>query len=129
MDILSEEDFYRLKALGMLYVVHPESDGTYENYLKSQGVDYVKHFIVGKKEAVIMPSIARKGSNPLPPPSKPAPPMPFIKPPLGLRPKSAVNIGRMKEILEAMLRYTDAGKKIPVEWFGELDDLNEGLLK
>jgi hypothetical protein len=34
MKILSKEDFERLKASGMLYVVEPDCDGTYDGYLK-----------------------------------------------------------------------------------------------
>lgn len=46
-----------------------------------------------------------------------------VKPPLGLIPKHIHDTMRKKEILEAMQRYTDAGKAIPVEWLDELRSL------
>lgn len=47
-----------------------------------------------------------------------------VKPPLGLIPKHIHDTKRKKEILEAMQRYTDAGKSIPVEWLDELRSLS-----
>jgi hypothetical protein len=43
-----------------------------------------------------------------------------ISPPLGLRPRKIAIEQRISEILCAMQRYNDAGKKIPVEWVDEL---------
>lgn len=44
-------------------------------------------------------------------------------PPLGLRPKKIALEARLKEVLEAMLRYVQAGKSIPGEWVTELSEL------
>ena len=46
-----------------------------------------------------------------------------VKPPLGLRPKFIVERNRMIEIFEAILRYIDAGKKVPKKWVKELNSL------
>jgi chromosomal replication initiation ATPase DnaA len=32
---------------------------------------------------------------------------------------------RMKEISEAIIRFVDAGKPIPAEWFEELNEIND----
>lgn len=52
---------------------------------------------------------------------------PQIKPPLGLIPRKIylekVNHHRINDILDAMKRYCDAEKDIPVEWAKELIDL------
>jgi len=45
------------------------------------------------------------------------------KPPLGLKPRSIHEKERITEILEAMKRYNDVGKSIPLEWANELCDL------
>lgn len=43
--------------------------------------------------------------------------------PIGLLPKAIHDKQRMYEILDAMRRYVDADKKIPMIWIAELDDL------
>lgn len=53
----------------------------------------------------------------------------FEKPPVGLRPLKIVQHQRAIEIIDAMRRYAEASCVIPVEWFTELDDLNEALKK
>ncbi len=49
------------------------------------------------------------------------------RPPLGLEPRKIWVESRTRQVLEAMLRYLDAGMKIPREWSRELgvnlDDL------
>ena len=51
--------------------------------------------------------------------------LPTVKaPPIGLRPRAIVDALRIKEILEAMVRYSDDGKYIPQEWVEELACLN-----
>jgi hypothetical protein len=40
--------------------------------------------------------------------------------PIGLRPRFILDYSRRLEILEAMKRYADNGKVIPVEWVDEL---------
>lgn len=45
------------------------------------------------------------------------------KPPIGLMPQSVWVDLRIKDITDAMKRYLDAGKYIPVEWADELADL------
>ena len=52
--------------------------------------------------------------------------MQIKKPPLGLMPRWLHNKRRKREIVEAMLRYIDAGVAIPNEWIQELQDLNGG---
>ncbi|WP_157645659.1 hypothetical protein [Burkholderia ubonensis] len=46
--------------------------------------------------------------------------MNHAKPPLGLVPKYIHDERRMKEILGAIERYSDAGLPVPVEWVQEL---------
>lgn len=43
---------------------------------------------------------------------------------IGLRPKAIVDALRIKEILDAMVRYADNGDKIPQEWLDELSIIN-----
>ena len=50
--------------------------------------------------------------------------LPTIQAPIGLRPKAIVDALRIKEILEAMVRYSDDGKQIPQEWLDELSIIN-----
>ena len=45
------------------------------------------------------------------------------KPPLGLTPRSFLDLQRTKEILAAMDRYVEAGRFIPEEWTDELNEL------
>lgn len=47
----------------------------------------------------------------------------LIKPPLGLMPRAIHDFNRIREIVEAIERYADAEKPIPLEWVGELKDL------
>lgn len=47
---------------------------------------------------------------------------PKQKPPLGLKPQKIWVEERIKEILEAMARYNEAGKAIPREWLEELGE-------
>ena len=47
----------------------------------------------------------------------------LIKPPLGLMPRAIHDFNRIREIVEAIERYSDAEKPIPLEWVGELKDL------
>jgi len=197
MNILSAEDFERLKATGLLYVVLDECDGSFESYLKIYGEEptvaekkydlgnikirvkdaehcrkiqehlfklgcrwesatgmagVVKHledasYLYVYADGLILYSDSYTdedyfkkhqntehtfsdeeiGYKPLLPEvdmSK-CPPMPSVKPPLGLRPKYIVDKERMQEILEAMERYVAEEKKIPTDWFNELEDLNE----
>jgi hypothetical protein len=46
-------------------------------------------------------------------------------PPLGLRPRHILLRDRQLEILDAMKRYVDEGKRIPDEWFSELSKNND----
>lgn len=43
--------------------------------------------------------------------------------PLGLMPKEIHNLKRMRDILDAIERYSVAGLPVPVEWVTELKDL------
>lgn len=44
-----------------------------------------------------------------------------------LRPRHEVDKLRQQEILEAMTRYVEAGKKVPQEWILEFEDINNTL--
>lgn len=45
------------------------------------------------------------------------------KPPLGLIPRQIVEELRLSEVIEAIYRYLEVGKKIPLEWIEEYNDL------
>lgn len=47
------------------------------------------------------------------------------RPPLGLRPKWAAQQERYFEVCGAISRYYNAGKKIPLEWIEEYNELIE----
>ena len=49
------------------------------------------------------------------------------KPPLGLRPRWIVDLDRLEEIAEAMIRYEEGGQKIPVEWRKEFQEVVDRL--
>ena len=44
------------------------------------------------------------------------------KPPLGLVPRFIHDEARVKEIIEAIGRYNEVGKPVPVEWLNELNE-------
>jgi len=46
------------------------------------------------------------------------------KPPLGLTPRRIHTEKRIRDILDALMRYNDADLSIPQEWIDELSDLN-----
>jgi hypothetical protein len=46
-----------------------------------------------------------------------------VKPPLGLTPKYIVEAKRLQEIREAIIRYCEARKEIPMEWVEEYNEL------
>lgn len=48
-----------------------------------------------------------------------------IRPPLGLVPKWVRQKERYYEVCGAIARYYDAGKKIPIEWVEEYNELVE----
>jgi hypothetical protein len=195
MNILSEEDFEKLRDSGMLYVVEPECDGSYDSYLKIYGEEpaveekkynlgsikirikdaehsrcvqehlfkmgykwessrydqkqEVKHsyadcLYVYENGLILFSDRDERhfnnhqnleyafsdeeiGYKPVLPPvdMSRCPPMPTVKPPLGIRPKHIVNMERMQEIIEAMSRYVSERKYIPAEWFDEVRELNE----
>ena len=45
------------------------------------------------------------------------------KPPIGIKPRYIHDEERKQEIMDAMVRYSNAFKPIPVEWLDELKDL------
>lgn len=45
------------------------------------------------------------------------------KPPLGVMPRDLHDEARLRELLEAVLRYLDAKQKIDPEWIQEISDL------
>ena len=44
-------------------------------------------------------------------------------PPMGIMPRRLWDESRTLDLLEAMRRYVEAGKKVPVDWLNELHDL------
>jgi hypothetical protein len=48
-----------------------------------------------------------------------------VRPPLGLVPKWVRQKERYYEVCGAIARYYDAGKKIPIEWIEEYNELVE----
>lgn len=50
------------------------------------------------------------------------------KPPVGIEPRFSWEYRRMNDIFEAMKRYSEAKKSIPLEWIVELDDLYISML-
>ena len=50
-------------------------------------------------------------------------------PPIGLVPRWIANRNRYDEILEAMDRFREAGRLIPVDWLTELADLSDQIAK
>jgi ribosomal protein L1 len=49
------------------------------------------------------------------------------KPPLGLRPRWAVDEQRLKEIYEAIQRYLEVSYTVPTEWFEEAVEIQHRL--
>lgn len=49
------------------------------------------------------------------------------KPPLGLMPRHIHERKRVSDILEAMKRYSDAEKVIPIGWINELEERIDNL--
>ena len=47
----------------------------------------------------------------------------YTKPPLGIMPRNLHDEARLRELLEAVLRYLDAKRKIDPEWIQEINDL------
>jgi hypothetical protein len=47
-----------------------------------------------------------------------------VSTPIGLVPKSIHDSNRLRDIVEAMQRFSSANKRIPVEWISELQYLN-----
>lgn len=48
---------------------------------------------------------------------------PSLKPPMGLTPKWVREEERIKEVREAIMRYYNSRKKIPIEWIEEYNSL------
>lgn len=46
------------------------------------------------------------------------------RPPIGLMPRKLHNEARIKDIVEAMARFMDESKQIPLEWIDELSELS-----
>lgn len=49
------------------------------------------------------------------------------KPPLGVTPREIWDKQRQKDLADAMVRYLEAGMKIPAEWIEEYNEINDGL--
>lgn len=45
------------------------------------------------------------------------------QPPIGLKPRCLFEEGRVKDICEAIIRYKQSKKSVPIEWIEELKDL------
>lgn len=52
-----------------------------------------------------------------------------VKPPLGLLPRFIVAENRMTDIMEAMARYSERQKLIPLDWINEYNELAEYMKK
>ena len=48
-------------------------------------------------------------------------------PPIGVRPRWSWDEARVQEISEALVRYSEAKKDIPLEWIDELRELSVRL--
>ena len=46
----------------------------------------------------------------------------IVMPPIGLKPKFVNRLERLNEVRGAIVRYYDAGLKIPVEWIEEYNE-------
>lgn len=51
------------------------------------------------------------------------------KPPLGLKPEYLWNEDRLKQIIEALQRYSEAGEELPIAWLIELQKRLDEVLK
>jgi uncharacterized FlaG/YvyC family protein len=51
------------------------------------------------------------------------------KPPIGLKPRFIHNEQRIHEIVEAMNRYIQVNKQIPIEWIDEYNELVITVIK
>jgi hypothetical protein len=51
-----------------------------------------------------------------------------VKSPLGLKPKYIADEERKKDIISATQRYLEAGKKIPIEWIEEYNEIAESRI-
>lgn len=47
------------------------------------------------------------------------------KPPMGIKPKYVWDKERIQMILQGIVRYSHAGKRVPLEWVAELAELSE----
>jgi hypothetical protein len=47
----------------------------------------------------------------------------LVMPPIGLKPKYVNRVERLNEVRGAIVRYYDAGLKIPIEWIEEYNEL------
>ena len=54
---------------------------------------------------------------------------PVTKPPLGVMPRKMWNSQRQKDLSDAMVRYLEAGMKIPVEWVEEYNEISDSEVK
>ena len=53
------------------------------------------------------------------------PPMPQVKPPLGIMPRHIHDEIRRQELGEAIVRYIEASLPVPLEWVEEYNELAE----
>lgn len=51
----------------------------------------------------------------------------YEKPPVGLMPRKIWLETRFKEILDAIKRYSDVNKQVPMEWLNELTEINKQI--
>lgn len=49
------------------------------------------------------------------------------KPPLGVMPRKMWDKQRQKDLADAMVRYLEAGMKIPAEWIEEYNEISDRL--
>lgn len=128
-NILSEYDMCRISGIfaypeGRMYHAASAEDGYFESHRNPEyHLNQAGIFVQGPKPTLKELLIAKIEQD------EGAGIVTFEKPPVGLRPLKIVQHQRAIEIIDAMRRYAEASCVIPVEWFTELDDLNEALKK
>lgn len=54
---------------------------------------------------------------------------PIAKPPLGVMPREIWDKQRQKDLADAIVRYLEAGMKIPAEWIEEYNEISDKEVK
>ena len=51
----------------------------------------------------------------------------YVRPPIGIEPEFIWKKKRLHDLLAAVKRYNDAGRKANAEWFSQIDELTDDL--